>query len=329
MTGQSRSVPQSTPAVMASSLDGAVSGQAVRETQSSTAAPAPSWRKLRVAAEIFNDYQQFRIAATNRAERGHVPAEEFADLLDGLKVQERELAKVLRGHYRAAVPESVRRFQANALGLGEHTFARLLGMLGDPRIAHPWHWELDDDGKRVGTDPIADAPFQRSVSQLWSYCGLGDARRKRRSGMTATEAAACGSPRLRSLMFVIAEGCVKQMRSPYRFVYDRGRADYASRVDEKGEPWSAARQHAAAMRLVAKEILRDLWTVAGESEATVGAKPIPHPPHSLATGEPEARAGAIPTTRSPHSPASSEPPQPYTGAGETRPLLGWTNGRAR
>lgn len=306
MSSRGRNDVQGSPAAMASSHDGVASGQAGSEAQTTIAAPAPSWRKLRVAAEIFNDYQQFRIAATNRAERGGVPPEEFADLLDGLKAQEHELAKVLRGHYRAAVPERVRAFQARAIGLGEHTFARLLGLLGDPRIAHPWHWEVDADGKRVGTDPVADPPYERSVSQLWSYCGVGDAKRKRRSGMSATEAAACGSPRLRSLMYVIAEGCVKQMRSPYRLVYDLGRAEYASRVDEeKGEPWSPARQHAAAMRLVAKEILRDLWTVAGGAETD--AMPIePSPPPPL-----EAHA------------------RPFdVGAGATRPLLGWTNGSA-
>jgi hypothetical protein len=74
-------------------------------------------------------------------------------------------------------------------------------------------------------------------------------------------------------VFLIAESCIKQAKSPYRPVYDEGRTRYADAVHDlpcvrcgpggspaqPGSPLSAGHQHARAMRLVMKEILRDLW----------------------------------------------------------------------
>jgi hypothetical protein len=45
----------------------------------------------------------------------------------------------------------------------------------------------------------------------------------------------------------------------YRNVYDEARALYADRLDVNQDPWTPGHQHAAAIRKVAKEILRDLW----------------------------------------------------------------------
>jgi hypothetical protein len=89
--------------------------------------------------------------------------------------------------------------------------------------------------------------------------------------------------------YLIAESCTKQRCaackdldgkhtddctcSPYRIVYDDGRTKYADAVHpapckrcgpagkpaEAGSPLSAGHQHARAMRLVMKEILKDLW----------------------------------------------------------------------
>lgn len=287
-----------------------MSGPSFVDTQGRSAAPAPAWRVLRIAAEIYADFQQFRIAAANRAERGGMPPEEFAGLIDGIEKQEARLKRYLRDAYRAAVPVQVRTWQGETAGLGEHTFARLLGLLGDPRVAHPWHWEGKGTAERV---LVADPPYERSVSQLWSYCGVGDPTRKRRRGMDLDDALSCGSPRIRALMFVISEGCVKQLASPYRRVYDEAKAQYAERVHaepcvrcgpsgkpaEAGSPWSKAHQHAAAMRKVAKEILRDLWLVAGEgaSHTSEPMRPAPLPATSQ-DGEP-AMVAAEPKGRSP------------------------------
>lgn len=73
--------------------------------------------------------------------------------------------------------------------------------------------------------------------------------------------------------FLIAESCIKQSKSPYRAVYDAGRVKYADavhavecrRCGPRGKPAAvgtslpAGHQHARAMRLVSKEILKDLW----------------------------------------------------------------------
>lgn len=107
--------------------------------------------------------------------------------------------------------------------------------------------------------------------------------------MSAEDAAALGNPRAKVLVHLLAESCVKfkgsdladaalngngrasvepspvvhapaRATSPYRPVYDEARARYASK-----EEWTPGHQHAAALRLVGKEILRDLWLVAGGS----------------------------------------------------------------
>jgi len=72
--------------------------------------------------------------------------------------------------------------------------------------------------------------------------------------------------------WLVAVSCMKST-GPYRDVYDKGRAKYADsthQVDCKrcgpagkpalvGSPLSAGHQHARALRLVAKAVLRDLW----------------------------------------------------------------------
>lgn len=81
------------------------------------------------------------------------------------------------------------------------------------------------------------------------------------------------SPDAKMRAHLIAESCMKQAASPYRATYDTGRAKYADAphaVDcrrcgpagkpaQAGSPLSAGHQHARALRLVAKAILRDLW----------------------------------------------------------------------
>lgn len=77
----------------------------------------------------------------------------------------------------------------------------------------------------------------------------------------------------RTRIYVIAESCMKNRQSPYRAVYDDGRAKYADSVHaapcaqcgKKGQPAGIGTElrdghkHARAMRLVMKAVLRDLW----------------------------------------------------------------------
>lgn len=78
--------------------------------------------------------------------------------------------------------------------------------------------------------------------------------------------------------YLIAESCQIQRRSPYREVYDKGRAKYllsthawpcaqcgpAGKPAQVGSELSAGHQHARALRLVAKAVLKDLWIAARE-----------------------------------------------------------------
>jgi hypothetical protein len=67
----------------------------------------------------------------------------------------------------------------------------------------------------------------------------------------------------------------------YRTVYEAARENAAEKVHGTdcvrcgpsgkpalaGTPWSAAHQHAHGLRIVGKEILRDMWTVRRDAEA--------------------------------------------------------------
>lgn len=269
--------------------------------------------ELRLLAESFEDAQKARIAIENRLRSGTDSAP-VAEALAALEHAEKKLGLAMRRSFRKAAPEA-NQWVKDTPGVGEHLVARLLGCIGHPVIASPYHWEGEGHDRAL----VADAPFSRSVSQLWSYCGHGDAGRKKRKGMTADEAMALGNPRAKMLVHLIAEGAMKcvgsasraatpevcpppdtdlsgdlcrnethttrvpadhsengdgsnedstpsgpsaRRRSPYRDVYDLARITYADRVDANGKPWTPAHQHNAALRLVGKVILRDLWLAA-------------------------------------------------------------------
>ena len=95
--------------------------------------------------------------------------------------------------------------------------------------------------------------------------------------MTAEQVAAQGSPMLKMLVHLNAEACMKQMSSPFRPVYEQARLDVADKTHsvecvrcgpsgkpaEVGSTWNAGHHHAHALRITGKEILKDLWIVAG------------------------------------------------------------------
>lgn len=76
------------------------------------------------------------------------------------------------------------------------------------------------------------------------------------------------STKAKTRAYLIAESCIKQRTSPYRSVYEQGRAKYEESVHpadcarchaKAGDPLRPGHQHARAMRLVMKAVLRDLW----------------------------------------------------------------------
>lgn len=268
--------------------------------------------ELRIWAESYEDAQKARIACTNRMERGGIDPDTFRPQLEALQVAEHQFQLALGRCYRRVVPAEIRAWQKDTFGVGAHLLARLLGTLGHPRIATPYHWETgsEDDDKRI---LIADPPFERTVRQLWSYCGHGDATRKRVKGMSQAEAFALGSPKAKMLIHLLAEGCIKTkietdpknittaigkagLSQPLteppavplagldsassvsaqpkrtaapnevtaahksrhlRSVYDEARVRY---TDHNG--WTLGHQHAAALRLVGKQLLAELWEAA-------------------------------------------------------------------
>jgi hypothetical protein len=163
-------------------------------------------------------------------------------------------------------------------GVGDKQAARLLAAVGDP------YWNY-----------LYDRP--RLVSELWSYCGYGDAEKQvRRKGVKSN-----WSNDAKKRVHLIAKKCVLQLSKPcysvkgddglvihtvhaegecvcggYRLLYDERKAHYAGSVHPRecvrctgnGEPAApvgslrkAAHVDSLALRAVKKEILRDMWSV--------------------------------------------------------------------
>lgn len=224
---------------------------------------------LNLSADVLDDLERVRIANENRyrqltrteadsdgVERGFGLDETDADvarlgaLVDALvKVEhdaELNLARRLRTHPLGPWVKTTK-------GVGAKQAARLLAAIGDP------YW-----------NDLHDRP--RLVSELWSYAGYGDAQRQvRRRGERSNWSA---DAKMRT--YLIAVSCIKVADSPYRKVYDAGRERYADAVHEVecrrcgpsghpalvGSSLSDGHKHARAIRLMAKEILRDLWVEA-------------------------------------------------------------------
>lgn len=151
-------------------------------------------------------------------------------------------------------------------GLGDKTIARLLAAIGDP------YW-----------NDLHNRP--RTIGELFSFCGVAGPGQRKRKGERVT-----WSPEARMRIHVIIDPIIKNRRSPYRAVYDAGRDRYADHLHTEtcvrcgpagkpapvGSPWPLAHQHAAALRLVKREVLRDLWAAAkqwhdGDNSLSVAA----------------------------------------------------------
>jgi hypothetical protein len=211
----------------------------------------------------------------------------YGQLLDLTQRTEQEVRLELVREYRRVVPAEVRGWQQATPGIGELGMARLLGHVGHPVHAVPYRFEGDGPARRL----VAGAPFDRTVRQLWAYCGHGWAGRPRARLMTAEELWALGHPVAKRVVRWMATGCQRQVEaeyptpqgvmarrpaSPYRTVYvhardryaDRRHAQACPRCGPRGQPappdspWTPGHQHAAALRLVGKTILRELWLAA-------------------------------------------------------------------
>lgn len=204
--------------------------------------------KLRFATQTFDDIQRLRIVCSNRAGA----ANRAAALLDvrqaetiaaGLHSAETAARLAVAHAYRTAVSPAVRGWQRSTRGVGEHLLALLLAEIGDPFVAVPRNWEGE----------ATDDAYERTLPDLWAYCGLA-AGRRRRVGMSEAEAHGLGRPRAKRTLRLLAEAQLKS-GGPHRGLYDSERAKAAA----KG--WTDAKGHTHALRVVAKRLLRDVWRV--------------------------------------------------------------------
>lgn len=235
-------------------LERTIPGQAMVLAQPSKAAPdLGAYRELRVIAEMLWDAQKTRIAVANRINRADIDPTIYTNSIAAIERAEHECKLGLTKAYRRTVSPEIRAWQKNTRGVGEHLLASLLGVIGHPVYAERHKWIGEGPSRELESLGV----FRRRVSDLWSYCGHGDATRRRVKGMTAEQAASIGSPRAKSIVWLLACAQLKSS-GPYRAVYDDARARYQDR-----EGWTPGHQHNAALRLVGKELLRDLWVAAG------------------------------------------------------------------
>lgn len=217
---------------------------------------------IRVLGKILDDLQRERIAIGNRigaAERTvGEPLPRLTVLSDDMKRIEHgaelELGRAFRKH-------PLRPFQQSVHGAGEINVARLLAEIGDPAYGSDGHWE--ENGHRVWT---IDATWERTVSQLWAYCGVGDPKRSRiPKNASQADIFKRGKPLARKQLYLTATSMLK---AGNREIYDNRREETRERPHEDtcpqchakpGDPWKDGHSHADALRIVSKEFLRELW----------------------------------------------------------------------
>lgn len=171
------------------------------------------------------------------------------------------------------------------IGVGEKQGARLFAAIGDPywntlydrprlvselwaycglHVLHPGHTRAGAQRSDAGVSKQGD-PGQHRHDTHVNLAGVAPTRARGQRANWSTVA--------KTRAYLVAESCIKQARSPYRAVYDDGRKKYADAVHaapcrrcgpagkpaESGSPLNAGHQHARALRLVMKEILKDLW----------------------------------------------------------------------
>lgn len=251
------------------------------QTRSGGGGPILRDPTLALAADVVDDLERVKIANQNRLrtltaqdEYGHGMSVDHPDvkrlaaLVKALEDAEHQatlnLARVMRHH---PLGEWVKASK----GVGEKQAARLLAAIGDP------YWnDLHGRPRRLrelyafcGMNVVGTSAHSSGDSQSWT--GAGAAPTKQRGERVTW------NPDARMRLWLIASKTVMVGHGgPYRAIYDDGRLKYADAVHAEeckrcgpkgkpaqiGSPLSAAHQHARAIRLIAKAILRDLWTAA-------------------------------------------------------------------
>lgn len=221
----------------------------------------PSDALLLILADSLNDVENLRKATANQLRsltreadgkggRGLSPHSKAAWMLaDRLAVLEQFERQTVLELNRAMRAHSLGSWVKRTVGIGEKQGARLIAAIGDP------YWNHAEDRPR------------RGPAELWAYCGYAPDQ-KRRKGIKSNWNA---EAKMRA--YLCAESCMKQRTSPYRAAYDKARENWSDRETSDGH------KHAHALRVVAKEILKDLWS---EARASASASPTEAPPALLA-----------------------------------------------
>lgn len=249
---------------------------------------------LGLFADVVDDLEAVRIANENRlrslidpGEYGHGLSKDLpqvarlVQIVDDLAIAEHQavlsLQRAMRAHPLGGWVKATN-------GVGEKQAARLLASIRDPYwndlhgrprlVSELWAYcgmhAIDVSGQEVSDTqrtPAAGHPGDHSSpdAHTGSVARVAPARRRgQRSNWNSLA---------RQRVWLIAESCIKCTSSPYRAVYDQARLKYADSTHPvvcarcgptgkpaaAGTPLSAGHQHARAMRLMCKEILRDLW----------------------------------------------------------------------
>lgn len=224
---------------------------------------------LQMAADSLDDIERTRISNENRLRTLTMPVDEHGAGLDPTDPDVARLKAIvdsLKQIEHSAVLNLERAMRRHPLGpwakaqkgIGDKTMARLLAAIGDPYV-------------NLQTGEV------RTVSQLWAYCGHGDPARRKRKGMSQEDAKALGNPDAKKRLYLIAEACLKA-QGHYADVYyarktandgrlhatDCVRCGPSGHPAVAGTPWKDSHRHADALRIVGKEILKDLWLAARE-----------------------------------------------------------------
>lgn len=272
-------------------------GHGGNDTQNPLAGPILADPVLGLLADAVDDLETVRIANANRlrqltdtGENGHGLPEDhpyalrLRKLVDGLDTAEHDAVLALQ---RAMRDHPLGAWVKSTAGVGEKQAARLLAVVRDPywndqfdrprlvselwaycgfHVIHPGRQDVtgtpEDRAAGVPTHPAG-----HTSTDTHSRCAGGVAPKKMRGRKANWNQDA------RMRVWLIATSCIKSAQAPYRAVYDAGRLKYADATHSApcvrcgpagkpaaaGTPLSAGHQHARAVRLMCKEILRDLW----------------------------------------------------------------------
>lgn len=228
---------------------------------------ARSFPMLAITGEFLNDCESMRIRTENRV-RALEESPDGTSPIELIKAQELlEVAESAEKEANVALLEALSDtpfvdWISERHGVGEKSAARLLGTIGHPR------WRYDNEKEEW---------FPRKVDQLWSYCGYavvnGKAPEKKRNQQSNW------NDKAKDLVWVIADVCMKDRKSPFRKDYDEAKRKYVDakhdqecrRCGPSGKPaqpgsdLADGHKHARAMRATSKAILKDLWLWTGEN----------------------------------------------------------------